>query len=298
MRCKRFPPRWGNALLPAAPRGAALAGLALHSACRPRALVAQRAAWTLVRLFGTRSLPGPVETWDPPMTAADWAGLTAGWQADLGAFDGLAVYGRPRPGPAGFAALLLKHDRPLAFVKFRAAGDALERERRAHVAIWNSRPRAFAIPEPLGAGQSAAGTWFAVRPLPPRLHRPAFGAPLGAILDEVRAGLVGGVAAPAGTPDHWQPIHGDFTPWNLRDVDQSVVPVLIDWEDAGWAPPGADEVLFRATEAALRGHRRPPSGAAEAIDFWRRTVSARSGTARDKRLAGGVLAALHGMAGK
>ena len=55
--------------------------------------------------------------------------------------------------------------------------------------------------------------------------------------------------APA-TSTHWEPMHGDFTPWNLRTKrNQSLF--LIDWEDAGWAPPGADEVYYRVVERVL-----------------------------------------------
>ncbi|WP_375485186.1 phosphotransferase family protein [uncultured Jatrophihabitans sp.] len=70
------------------------------------------------------------------------------------------------------------------------------------------------------------------------------------LLDEVRT-LVGAVVPrPPGVPEHWVPSHGDLNPWNLRRARTG--DWLIDWEDAGWAPPGTDEVYFSATSATLR----------------------------------------------
>ncbi len=72
-------------------------------------------------------------------------------------------------------------------------------------------------------------------------------------------------------------MHGDFTPWNLRSAGRGPLS-LVDWEDAGWGPPHADEVLYRAVSAALGGGQ--PVGevpAGEAADFWIDRVGARVG---------------------
>jgi hypothetical protein len=45
------------------------------------------------------------------------------------------------------------------------------------------------------------------------------------------------------TPSHWRPIHGDLVPWNLREDDRGQL-WLLDWEDAGWGPPLADDVRY------------------------------------------------------
>jgi thiamine kinase-like enzyme len=66
------------------------------------------------------------------------------------------------------------------------------------------------------------------------------------------------VARPAGTPDHWSACHGDLTPWNLRIGDRSGTPWLLDWETAGWAPPGFDEVYFLASTSAISRRPRAP----------------------------------------
>ena len=69
-------------------------------------------------------------------------------------------------------------------------------------------------------------------------------------------------------------MHGDFTPWNLRSSRTRALS-LVDWEDAGWGPPDADEVLYRAVSAALT---RPP------VTGLRRLR--RSGRLLDERVAG------------
>jgi hypothetical protein len=47
-------------------------------------------------------------------------------------------------------------------------------------------------------------------------------------------------------------MHGDLTPWNLREAPGHGL-LLYDWERAGWAPQGADEVLYGLAQAGLRG---------------------------------------------
>ena len=79
-------------------------------------------------------------------------------------------------------------------------------------------------------------------------------------------------------------MHGDFAPWNLRRLRDGSL-ALIDWEDAGFGPPGADEVFYRATSAALWGHRPHRSEAREAVEFWRRRVQPQPATTREHRLA-------------
>ena len=89
-------------------------------------------------------------------------------------------------------------------------------------------------------------------------------------------------------------MHGDFAPWNLRQLRGGSL-ALIDWEDAGFGPPGADEVFYQATSAALWG--RPPvrSDASEAVEFWRRRVEPQPATDRDHRLSVALAQALSRM---
>jgi aminoglycoside phosphotransferase (APT) family kinase protein len=87
-------------------------------------------------------------------------------------------------------------------------------------------------------------------------------------------------------------MHGDLTPWNLRQLGDGRL-VLFDWEEAGWGPPGADEVLYRATASVLR--REPPGrlAAGEAAEFWQDRIRRKSGRReRDEKLATSLLAVL------
>jgi aminoglycoside phosphotransferase (APT) family kinase protein len=82
-------------------------------------------------------------------------------------------------------------------------------------------------------------------------------------------------------------MHGDFTPWNLRSSPGGQL-TLVDWEEAGWGPPGADEVLYRAVSGALT--RRPVTGlggAVEAVDFWTERVADRLAAGGDEDRAFG-----------
>jgi thiamine kinase-like enzyme len=106
---------------------------------------------------------------------------------------------------------------------------------------------------------------------------------LGAILDEVEAAL-GRLPKPDGVVAGWRPMHGDFAPWNLRQTGGGAL-FLIDWEAAGWGPPGADEVFYRATAAALAERTSAVTGNPEAVRFWRERINQRPSNARDERLA-------------
>ena len=82
-------------------------------------------------------------------------------------------------------------------------------------------------------------------------------------------------------PSHWQPIHGDLVPWNLREDNEGQL-WLLDWEDAGWGPPLADYVRYFVAYQSLRwssGHRiadlmrvtlarEPTKVIEEAARFW------------------------------
>jgi thiamine kinase-like enzyme len=79
----------------------------------------------------------------------------------------------------------------------------------------------------------------------PRFHRTPRWDPhtLAAVAHEVSKVLERELIRPGDIPSHWRPMHGDFVPWNLRE-DRNGLLWLLDWEDAGWAPPNADLVRY------------------------------------------------------
>ncbi|HEX6913009.1 MAG TPA: hypothetical protein VF142_21550 [Longimicrobium sp.] len=275
---KRFPPRGGLLVPLSSPRGAA-AALDAYAGCRPAAALAHAAAAAAVRAAGPRVLPGPAEAWRPPLANGDWQALLQDLRRQVHRFDTLAVLERRQPGRAGLGLLLLDGGRPRAFVKLRprpAAGLAREADalRRAAAAA----PRAFTAPALLDWGTSGAWGWLAVTalagphhvPRAPRLHE---------VTAEVRRALAG-LPRPAGGTPHWTPMHGDLTPWNLRQAARGGL-LLYDWERAGWGPPGADAVLYRVAEAALLGGGHVPGARwlcarwPEAAAFWAARLRAR-----------------------
>ncbi|MGH8935436.1 MAG: phosphotransferase [Acidimicrobiia bacterium] len=280
---KDFPPGWGHVKVPTTSREAALSGLTLYAACRRRGLWAQRLAWAGIRLAGPWVIPGRRLPWSPPMDTAIWRELRRRWRDELGEFDSLAIYERAQASRLGLATLLLAQGRPVAFVKLRLHASAeLDSEARALQLMLGGRPEPFSVPQLLGTGAFSGWHYLACAPLPPGIHHPAHSPPLKSIVVRIEEGLAS-LERPAGTPSHWRPMHGDLTPWNLRRAGPERL-VLTDWEEAGWGPPGADEVLYRTAEAALWRRRAGVSDHIEAVRFWRERVAARPQDDRDYRL--------------
>jgi hypothetical protein len=85
-------------------------------------------------------------------------------------------------------------------------------------------------------------------------HRPGPGTvPPG--YDRALADALGPVLDPS-PHSGWVPQHGDLAPWNLRCTDRGLA--LVDWETAGYAPPGTDAAHLALTSVAVRGGTAPP----------------------------------------
>lgn len=294
MRFKRFPPWWSHLLIPKSSRRSAQAGIALYAPCTARAVFVQQVAWRAVAHLGTLALPGRARTWMPPMGEATWLKLARTLEQDFGAFHELAIYQQTQPERGGVALLVLRHGRPLCFVKLRPMSNLrLEDEERALRAVWAYRPRSFAVPEPLVFETVDDWRFLAVSALPSELHRVPVDPPLDEICAEISEALVC-LPRRDGIPGHWLPMHGDLAPWNLRAFRERGL-VLVDWEASAWGPPGADEVFYRAAERAL--HRSSPAFRAdpEAIDFWRSRFARHATTSRDRRLRRSLLQAFEEM---
>ena len=292
-RYKDFPPGWGHLKIPVSSRAAALAGLALYAPCKRRGILAQKAAWVGVRLLGPAVLPGRSKTWRPPLEAEQWNVLLTKIQAVTGTFDAVAGYQRLQATRPGFGLLLLRDGGPVAFVKLRQGPDeSFALEAGAHADVWRFAPRSFSVPEPLGVDHCCDWHFFAARALPPGLHRPADDPPLSVIVGEISEAL-GRLPPAADTPSHWRPMHGDFTPWNLRSLGGPLW--LIDWEEAAWGPPGADEVLYRASSAALQGRSSDFAASLETLQFWEQQADRLTTNKRDHQFRHALNQVLRGM---
>lgn len=287
---KSFPPGRGQLSIPMSSRGAALAGLSLYATCRMTATLAQRATWMCISLLGPRAIPGKSRAWQP-LSGDAWEALSQILRRDVGAFDEIAGYGRTDASRGGVALLLLRDGVPIAFVKLReGVSPSLDHERLASELAFQHAPRSFRVAEPISAGYAGGWSYFAVNALPARLHRVPMAPPVEVIAEEIGAALAS-LPRSADTAPHWHPMHGDFTPWNLRELGRGDL-VLLDWEHAAWGPPGADAVLYRAASSALTQALPAPSPYDEAIQFWRERIAARDGDARDRRLDEALLRAL------
>jgi hypothetical protein len=268
-RYHRFPGRRGQVVVPTSSRRAALAALALYAPCRPIPEHLHGLICAAVRLLGTGVLRGGTSQFPAPVAPAEWDQLTGSWNAELGAFDEVALCQRPQAARAGCALLLLRAGRALAFVKVMPAGTAaLNTERTALQHVSRSSWKHFVTPEPIASGEVAGWGYLALTPLPPFPHRVPRRPPLALLADEV-SGALAGMPRPAAVPAHWQGMHGDFAPWNLRRLASGGL-VLYDWEEATWGPPGADLAYYQLTARAV-GRTGPDSRVdvpPEVAAFW------------------------------
>ena len=170
-------------------------------------------------------------------------------------------------------------------VRIRRDPAALERERAISAAASARGTRRFRVPRLIGSGQIDGWHWVGYEAMSPRPHAPSYR------LDnegcaEISALVEATIPRAAGVPDHWRGAHGDLTPWNLRHGRGTTW--LIDWEDAGMAPPHADAIYLRAVARALRpGPARPMRlrpEEREAGAYWSAIVAQREASPPEQRL--------------
>lgn len=264
---KRFLPKRGAILVPMSDRASALEAMGLFSPVKWQARLAGWSARGLIRVLGPSMLPGRAFEWDCPIPMHIWDALVTEWTRCWGPIDNIAVYERTHRTHPGLAFLFMRGGTPVAFAKVRQTDvESLKNEALAMGLVWQQQPSSFSVPEPLAYGQVGAWHYLAVSPLPSGSHSIPRDIFLDPIIEDVHLALEEFPRDPE-VPSHWQPMHGDFTPWNLRRLARGDL-VLIDWEYAGWGPPRADEVLYATTYAVASGRRPRQVSAAEAIEFW------------------------------
>lgn len=246
----------------------------MHSPCAPLAVAAQRALYLGVRVVGSGLIPGSREAWAIPAPTDEWQELVGAWADETGGFDQIALYHRPQPGRTGFSALLLRRGRGVAFARVHPDEARVTHEYAVLSHIHASEPSTFRVAQPIAWGRVASASWMLTTSVP--------NYPLGAVRraatrqrvsDELTAILDPRLTRPPGTPEHWVASHGDFTPWNLR-TDRGRV-IVIDWEDAGFAPPGTDLLYGDLTAHTTFGSRLPATAPAEAADAIEQMLRAR-----------------------
>lgn len=231
----------------------------MHSACRPVAVLAANSIGELARI-AVWLVPGRSSEFAPPISEPVWRDLLASLEEAAGARLPEMVVMRPSdPRRARLMWLALdERRRARLFVKLtRNPPNPLARRLLTALAVaeppfWFPRERVGGtVEDPPGLPWSYA----ADEPMPAGPHWPArltasqrhgLAASISALVPAERVGLVA--------------VHGDLGPWNVRRLGGGRL-AIVDWENATWAPPAADE-MWHALTGRLIG-RRPPAAVAE-----------------------------------
>ncbi|MDH5292853.1 MAG: phosphotransferase, partial [Acidimicrobiia bacterium] len=223
--------------------------------------------WMLVWALGPRVLPGPAFTWVPPMSEHDWVELDGILRSEVGSWDAVSVSQRAAGRP-GFTLMVIGDGVPRCVVRFEEEGNqGVATEVEALKAVEQFDVRSFHAPRVLKAGVLGGMAYSIVEAFRLSRHRIVDSPNLELMTEEIACALSQLPRDPT-TPDHWTPAHGDFTPWNLRQPSNGL-PVLLDWETAGYAPAGFDRVLYEVSAAAI-GRGRPPGSIPEALHGYMR----------------------------
>ncbi len=295
---KTYPPGLGHLRIPVDTRRATESGLTLYSPCRPRTKWLHRGVRTATRVLGARALPGPATRWEPPLPSEQWAWLCAFWRRWIGPFDDLAVYERTQVHRAGLGLLLLRDGRATAFVRMKR-GDAepLRKEYRVLESVAAFQPIGFRAPRPKLIGAVGDWSYLVTSTVAGPGHRSPANPPIRLLGREITRALSQVDLGSQGNRG-WEPMHGDLTPWNLREIGDGSLS-LIDWEDAAFGPPGADAVLYEATASTLESRAPRWTAPSETVDYWRERISSRStGEGRDRVLVDGLVRRLGDMEGR
>jgi hypothetical protein len=208
----------------------------------------------------------------------------------LGPLSGLAMID-PRQSHRPRAAMLaMRHGVPVAFVKVNARTEELEREQLALEQLATA-PVSCRIPRVLDAGRCGGVAWMATSAMTSGWTTPVTELPVGWRTGQEFGPLVGLLGPPPSADV--VALHGDLTPWNLRRCAGDTW--LLDWEDACWGPPGADEAYFHATAAAVCGAPMRATTPALAT-FWQERIMQRPASGAELRFRELLLDVLRRMA--
>ena len=258
----------------------------MHSPCKTSKVWAQRALYAAVRVFGPAVIPGDRAPWTDVIDESLWRELSNEWEPLIGDIDAAALYTRPQSERHGWSALLFRRGIAIAFARVDPDWTRIRSEFEVLNLVHAAKPRTFQVVRPIGAGQAGSRSWMLSTSVP--------NYPLGAVrkratrsrvATEISEILSVRLPRPDGVPAHWTPAHGDFSPWNTRTQLSGVVRV-IDWEDAGYAPPGLDDLYGDVTAFATFGGERPRPTIPETRAWLRqrleRRVSEQPSASRDQ----------------
>jgi Ser/Thr protein kinase RdoA (MazF antagonist) len=221
------------------------------------------------------------------MADETFLGLYRDWCRAVGnGVEGFAVHRRLQASRQAFVLLLCAGDRSM-LIRVRRDPAELHTERRISEAAERLNTRTFRVPRLRAAGERDGWNWTGYEVISRRPHAPALSTPP-ELFDEITELVEAVIPRPPAAPQSWRGCHGDLTPWNLRRAHRTTW--LIDWEDAAYAPPGADRVYFAATASAIgRAEPRGPlpvtENEADAVQYWRDVLQRRETVEREARLS-------------
>lgn len=279
-----FPPAKIGVVGPRGDREGFLLGLTMFTASRSRIVHAHVASYHVARLLGPRALPAR----RTELVLDDWDELVASTDGLLDHVASVATYLRRDPR-AGRTMLARRLDGRAVLLKTRTTSEGLTREQQMLSLLQGSPLPGIAVPPPLGLGSTPSGlTWSAQGFVFHRPHRPVF-----RLADAQLAALAGtfkDVAADLGLPRGaagLEPAHRDLSPWNLRQDHQGRV-WLLDWEDVGMAPRGADGAYLDLTSAAVRG-TKPARMPSDVVRYWTAVLEERVAAGHEQTINGVML---------
>lgn len=262
-------------------------------ACRRGARALRALMYHLVGAMGSSPLRlMTTESWQRPIDEEDWEAMIEVWAEWFEPFDKMVLYRPPQADRTGFAALLLKEGRGVGFVKCRREWDFAG---EANLIEAVAGARSFTTPKVVGVSTGPVWSTMGLTALQSRLHSARLPRAPVAVAEEV-SGLLDHILPGDPGNTHWEVIHGDMGPWNLR-YHRDIGPILFDWELGRRAPPGADIVFHTAASKAMGLTTGTElTGMAEAAQFWMTEIPSRfADTSQDRRLASEMLAELRRM---
>ena len=261
----RYPPILKSVLVSGESRRDCIAGASLYTPARRWTVVAHKALTHWLRRGGSWMLSSASD-WTPAIEGFVWEMAARRWQQHLGPFRVLGICERRQKWRRAMCGFLLYTESGYVFVKVLANQSAAAREFLAleHV---HDKLKLVRSPEPILLDEQELWSGVIMSGLPATPHSPAPTNLAKCICDEIVSVAETFMVRPADVPKEWQPMHGDFTPWNLRCTSEHPLPYLIDWTDLSWGPPHADWTYYQVSARTL-GLTSKTNLDREAARFW------------------------------
>lgn len=223
----------------------------MHSACRPLPVLAANFIGELSRV-SVRLVPGIAAELQLPIPAGSWKRFIHSLEETAHSVISDMIVMRPSDRRRARLMFLALDSRriPLLFVKLTRnppnslADQMLKKLDQLEASFWYPRARGS------GTLEDDAGVkwWYSIdEPMPQGPHWPARLSPA------YRRHVAATISQLAEPPEpNLFAIHGDLAPWNVRQIGGGRR-AIIDWENATWAPAGADEMWHAVTHSLIGG---------------------------------------------